>query len=43
MLIPVNDAKAFRETFLTADEAQAFGLVDQVMQKRPAAVSDSGV
>jgi ATP-dependent Clp protease, protease subunit len=32
-----------RDTFMTADEAQAFGLVDQVMQKRPAAASDSGV
>jgi ATP-dependent Clp protease, protease subunit len=32
-----------RDTFLTADEAQAFGLVDQVMQKRPVVASDSGV
>lgn len=27
-----------RDTFLTADEAKAFGLVDHVMTKRPAAV-----
>lgn len=32
-----------RDTFLTADEAQAFGLVDMVMQKRPVVPSDSGV
>jgi ATP-dependent Clp protease, protease subunit len=32
-----------RDTFMTADEALAFGLVDQVMQKRPVAASDSGV
>jgi ATP-dependent Clp protease protease subunit len=32
-----------RDTFMTADEAQAFGLVDQVMQKRPVVASDSGV
>jgi ATP-dependent Clp protease protease subunit len=32
-----------RDTFMTADEAQAFGLVDQVMQKRPALAADSGV
>jgi ATP-dependent Clp protease protease subunit len=32
-----------RDTFMTADEALAFGLVDQVMQKRPVVASDSGV
>lgn len=32
-----------RDTFMTADEAQAFGLVDQVMQKRPVVTGDSGV
>lgn len=29
-----------RDTFLEADEAQAFGLVDQVFDRRPGAVSD---
>jgi ATP-dependent Clp protease, protease subunit len=31
-----------RDTFLTADEALAFGLVDTVMTKRPVAASDMG-
>ena len=32
-----------RDTFMTADEALAFGLVDQVMLKRPVSTADSGV
>jgi ATP-dependent Clp protease protease subunit len=32
-----------RDTFMTADEALAFGLVDQVMTKRPVAASETGV
>jgi ATP-dependent Clp protease protease subunit len=32
-----------RDTFMTADEALAFGLVDQVMVKRPVSSADSGV
>ncbi|HAH11806.1 MAG TPA: ATP-dependent Clp protease proteolytic subunit [Alphaproteobacteria bacterium] len=32
-----------RDTFLTADEARDFGLVDQVMHKRPAPAGDSNL
>jgi ATP-dependent Clp protease protease subunit len=31
-----------RDTFLEADEAKAFGLIDEVLDKRPAAVEESG-
>lgn len=32
-----------RDTFLTSDEALAFGLVDQVMTKRPVVASETGI
>jgi ATP-dependent Clp protease protease subunit len=31
-----------RDTFLEADEAKAFGLIDEVLDKRPAAVEETG-
>jgi ATP-dependent Clp protease protease subunit len=32
-----------RDTFLEADEAKAFGLVDQVYDKRPSVAEENGV
>jgi ATP-dependent Clp protease protease subunit len=36
------EAAMDRDTFLEADEAKTFGLIDEVLDKRPAAVEDSG-
>jgi ATP-dependent Clp protease protease subunit len=36
------EAAMDRDTFLEADEAKAFGLIDEVLDKRPAAVEESG-
>lgn len=41
---PLNEIEAAmdRDTFLSADEAKAFGIVDQVFDKRPAASDSAG-
>jgi ATP-dependent Clp protease protease subunit len=41
---PLNEIEAAmdRDTFLSADEAKAFGIVDQVFDKRPAATDSAG-
>ncbi|MFC3124690.1 ATP-dependent Clp endopeptidase proteolytic subunit ClpP [Pseudoroseomonas globiformis] len=33
------EKKMERDTYMTADEAQAFGLIDEVVQKRPAGIA----
>lgn len=38
--LDVIEATMERDTFMSADEAKAFGLIDQVVQKRPTSAAD---